>query len=726
MDKKKLSVLYVGQDSDIIVEILRYRSIFFKCITLEESIDQRFVDENRNRYDFIVSMGILECAREPVKILSNWRDMLNESGTLFLGMNNRMGIRFFCGEEDPYTGTRFDGIENYLRLSDEDKANMLGRCYGCHDIEQMLKQSGYDNFKRYSVYPCLEEPQLIYADGAYPNENLSIRYFPKYRNKSGIFIEEEFMMNDLIENGLFHQMANAFIYECGKGEMSNIQHMTLSMGRSKKDALATIISYDNTVIKIALFEEGIEKIRAIGENHKHLMESGVNIVPAKIEEDKCIVPFIAGVSGHEYLKQLLYKDTDGFLKEMDRYRDLIYKSARWVMEDEKLGPILEKGYLDLVPLNCIYHDGEFEFFDQEFVENMYPANAILYRAISIIYWGCIHDPQIYPYEETLARYGLLEKREHWEQLSNRFTQQLHADEGRELSGKFFLRDNIKVRENRQAIAYGNETYLSMFEDIFGDTYNKKVYVFGAGRWAKCFVDMYRGDLDIVCLLDNNSELWESECYGYKVMSPQLLAHMDPDDYKVFVCVKEYKYIVEQIKILGTKNIAVFNRYKVYPGRQTAYVPRTYANEGAAKKYHIGYVAGVFDLFHIGHLNMFRRAKEQCDYLVVGVVSDEQVRRNKHKEPFVPFEERLDIVRACRYVDEAMEIPLDFSGTVEAFQKYHFDVQFSGSDYINDAWWLEQKKYLESQGAELVFFPYTQSTSSSMVQQAITTSLKTKK
>ena len=140
---------------------------------------------------------------------------------------------------------------------------------------------------------------------------------------------------------------------------------------------------------------------------------------------------------------------------------------------------------------------------------------------------------------------------------------------------------------------------------------------------------------------------------------------------------------------------------------------------------LGYTCGVYDLFHIGHLNMFRRAKEQCDYLVVGVVSDEQVKKNKHKEPFIPFEERLEIVRNCCYVDEAIEIPIDYSGTVEAYQKYHFDVQFSGSDYENDTWWLEQKEYLESQGAELVFFPYTESTSSSMVQKAILTALETK-
>ncbi len=718
MRKNKLSVLYIGQDNDTAADILRSKCESFTCMTLEESTDQVFIDKHKNCYDTIVSMGMLEYSDKPIIVLENWREMLSYSGKLFLGMNNRMGIRFFCGEEDPYTGNRFDSIENYLRLSDDDRKNMLGKCYAGYDIEQMLKQSGFNDFKRYSVYPCLEEPQLIYADGVYPNENLAIRYFPKYRKQNAVFIEEEFMMNDLIENGLFHLMANAFIYECGNGPFLDIQHVTLSMERSRENAFATIISSDGIVRKMALYEDGIEKIKIIHENHKQLMENGIQVAPTQIKGDKCITPFIHGINCDIYMRELLCTDAEKFLEVMDQFKEIVYRSSKCVMNDKDMGPILEKGYLDLVPLNCIYNDGEFTFFDQEFVENMYPANAILYRAISIIYWGRIYDQKIYPYEKLLERYGLCKKREHWERLGMCFAQQLRVECNSEFSGQYKLKDNVIVKENRQAIAYGNETFFSMFADIFGDVYNKKIFVFGAGIWAKYFIAMYKDDLNIVCLLDNDSELWGTKRYGFKIQSPLLLAHMDPDDYKVFVCVKDYKYIVEQIRILGTKNIAVFNKYRVYPGRQSAYVSKTYTPKGEPKKYHIGYIAGVFDLFHIGHLNMFRRAKEQCDYLVVGVVSDEQVKKNKHKEPFVPFAERLEIVRACRYVDEAMAIPIDYSGTVEAYQKYHFDVQFSGSDYMNDAWWLEQKKYLESQGAELVFFPYTQSTSSSMVQKAI--------
>lgn len=116
--------------------------------------------------------------------------------------------------------------------------------------------------------------------------------------------------------------------------------------------------------------------------------------------------------------------------------------------------------------------------------------------------------------------------------------------------------------------------------------------------------------------------------------------------------------------------------------------------------------------------MFRRAKELCNYLIVGVVSDEGVRIGKQAEPFVPFDERIEMVRSCRYVDEAVKLPPNFADTEDMYKVYHFDVQFSGSDYEHDPYWLARKDFLEKHGSTLVFFPYTQSTSSTKLKKAI--------
>ena len=92
-----------------------------------------------------------------------------------------------------------------------------------------------------------------------------------------------------------------------------------------------------------------------------------------------------------------------------------------------------------------------------------------------------------------------------------------------------------------------------------------------------------------------------------------------------------------------------------------------------KKYRIGYTAGVFDLFHIGHLNILKRAREQCKYLMVAVSTDELVQRYKNKLPVIPYEERKTIIEAIKYVDEV--VPQVNRDKIAAYEQYHFDVMF---------------------------------------------------
>jgi cytidyltransferase-like protein len=121
---------------------------------------------------------------------------------------------------------------------------------------------------------------------------------------------------------------------------------------------------------------------------------------------------------------------------------------------------------------------------------------------------------------------------------------------------------------------------------------------------------------------------------------------------------------------------------------------------------------------VGHLEKFKMAKELCDYLIVGLVTDEGVVRYKKTTPFVPFEERKAMLEACRYVDEVVKIPPNFGGTREAWKMYGFDVQFSGSDYEDDPRWIADKEFLEEHGSTMVFFPYSEATSSSKLKELI--------
>lgn len=137
-----------------------------------------------------------------------------------------------------------------------------------------------------------------------------------------------------------------------------------------------------------------------------------------------------------------------------------------------------------------------------------------------------------------------------------------------------------------------------------------------------------------------------------------------------------------------------------------------------KKMIIGYTTGVFDMFHIGHLNILKRAKEQCDYLIVGVSTDELVQHDKNKTPIIQFEDRCRIVEAIKYVDKVVSQP--DKNKLAAWEKYHFDKMFVGSDWQGTPQWKKFEEQFAPLGVEIVYIPHTDGISSSILREKLTT------
>lgn len=600
-------------------------------------------------------------------------------GRLILGVDNKYSLRYDCGDYPD------------------------GPCYSKSEICRILEEAGLF-YKCYSVYPCLEFPQLIYADDCLPNEELVVRFFPKYNHPESVFEIEESLIDDLIPRGLFHEKANAFIFECSlNGHFSDVKHVTLSADRYPERAFATMIRSDGTVRKQALFPEGVSQLKALMANMKALQKHGVPVVPGKLIDDCYVMPYIDAPLATTYLKRVLREDKERFIALYDRFVELILHSSEHVGENED-GILLKRGYVDMVPLNAFYYNDDFLFFDQEFYHEEYPANAVIYRALIIPYCGDPEVERLCPLKEMLERYGLADKHTYWQEHAEAFLKTLRKPEE-------WTRLQIEHGRNMQ-VTLRNRRIKQMREEenVFSAIGDRRILVFGTGRFADKFVDMYHNDYSIVAAVDNDPARQGTVWKGLPVLSPESLR--DEKNRFVMVCVKNAEPILDQLRSLGVRHMGVYDAHRVYPGRQIDDIPCT------GKPYHIGYCAGVYDLFHIGHVNIFRRAKQQCDYLIVGVVTDEGVRNNKHREPFIPYDERIEMVRACRYVDEAVEIPYIYCRTPDMFEKYHFDVQFSGSDYEHDPSWLAMKQYLNERGADLVFFPYTETTSSTKIKNLI--------
>ncbi|HCM2154975.1 adenylyltransferase/cytidyltransferase family protein [Vibrio diabolicus] len=131
---------------------------------------------------------------------------------------------------------------------------------------------------------------------------------------------------------------------------------------------------------------------------------------------------------------------------------------------------------------------------------------------------------------------------------------------------------------------------------------------------------------------------------------------------------------------------------------------------------IGYTSGVYDLFHVGHVNLLRNAKAMCDKLVVGVTIDELV-AYKGKQPVIPYHERIEVVRSCKYVDVA--IPQKDMDKASAAKKNHASYLFVGDDWYETSKWQEHEKDLAAVGCKVIYFPYTEGTSSTLINETLT-------
>ncbi len=133
----------------------------------------------------------------------------------------------------------------------------------------------------------------------------------------------------------------------------------------------------------------------------------------------------------------------------------------------------------------------------------------------------------------------------------------------------------------------------------------------------------------------------------------------------------------------------------------------------------GYTAGVYDMFHVGHLNIIKNAKQLCDYLIVAVTTDEICQKYKHKTPIIKYEDRKAIVESIKYVDEVVpQNDYDVAGKIQAAIDNEIQIMFVGDDWKGTEKWNEIEKQLNARGMQVIYLPHTDGISSSMLREII--------
>ena len=131
---------------------------------------------------------------------------------------------------------------------------------------------------------------------------------------------------------------------------------------------------------------------------------------------------------------------------------------------------------------------------------------------------------------------------------------------------------------------------------------------------------------------------------------------------------------------------------------------------------IGYTSGVFDMFHVGHLNIIKKARKNCDYLIVAVSSDELSKKLKNKKPLISFQNRIKIIKSLIYVDKAVKEKKD--DKISAWRKYKYNIIFKGSDWKNSKKWKKLNKFFLNNNVKVKFLPYTKNISTTLLKKKI--------
>lgn len=674
-------------------------------------------------YDFVVVDSTIEQQKDMVLALTKIRERCKKDARILLAVNNRWGYRYFCGDRDPYTGRNIDSLDNYRRVYSKKEDAFYGRMYDKAQLRGILEEAGFMNKQFYAVYSELMNPTHLFAEDYEINEDLLNRICPRYLHPDSVYLEEETLYQTAINNRMFHTLANAFLVECTTSEpLCDIAHITVSLERGRESAMITTIHRSGVVMKRAAYPEGINRVVEIHHNLQELRNHGIKVIETSIVENALEMPYINQQVAQLYLKELLIADKQAFLHAFDHLRDLVLQSSKIVKEDQGdgKGALLDRAYLDMVPLNSFYIDGEFVFFDQEFAYDHYPANVVIYRLICTFFAG---NPELKKYitvEELLERYDLNRNLQEWKTMEASFIKTLrNSTELRIYNEKGSLNPAV-VHANRQRMNFSETEYSKLFTDIFKNAKCKKLIVFGSGDFANRFLGMYSKEYEVYAVIDNEKEKWGKMLAGIIIQSPQILKNLDLVGVKIMICIKNYISVLRQLEMMGVTDCSIFDPNKAYR-RITSVVDDVKSNSSkinSVKPYHIGYVAGTFDMFHVGHVNLLRNAKEMCDYLIVGVIADESVYEQKEKYPIIPLEDRVEIVRSCRYADQVEALSVDYNGIRDAYRMFQFDCLFSGDDHKDEMSWKIDKAYLERFGADIVFFPYTEKISSSKLREII--------
>lgn len=391
------------------------------------------------KYDYITLIGVLEyqnnftSSSNPFKdFLSKIKQLLKPNGKLIIAIENKYGLKYWCGAPEDHSGIPYDGINNYVYSN-------VARTFSKKQLERLVKSVGFSNTYFYYPLPDYKMPQVVYSEDYLPKNGSIDNWIPYYEpNGNSMISDEEHIYGDLVDNDVFEFFANSFMVECSADEenIGQIQYAVSSPFRNKEYNMITVYSRDKGYYKIA-DSNSINALKATDNNHKILQKKGILVSETNIKENVMYIREIPGTSLTEVLlKEYADKNENKVYNIFDKiYQDIIRSSE----ESDKLNPIfngsaemklsalgtddkiLKNIYVDMIHKNCfVQENGDYIWIDQEWCLNDIPASFGLYYNIVELYSANPVIDTYIPMKLVLEHYSLTDKCECYYNLKQAF------------------------------------------------------------------------------------------------------------------------------------------------------------------------------------------------------------------------------------------------------------------------------------------------------------------
>ncbi|MBQ3272820.1 MAG: class I SAM-dependent methyltransferase [Solobacterium sp.] len=365
--------------------------------------------EKGQKYDLILAIDCLDrTGTDRGKTLRELKGLLAEDGTLICNFHNRLGIRYLCGCQDSFVPQPFLLYRPGALLSRSETV-------------QLLKDALDDDFCMYYPVPDSSWCQMLFSDDDMPSGSIRDRLlsYDPFGNTQVVY--EPDLYDDLLKEGVFGTFANEFLiqYQAGEEQSPQVTSAVISADREQPRAYGISFLSDGTVRKSALYQEGTASLAAMQENMETLRDRGIPVIREALIQNDVIMPRYHLPTLQNCLLSIAEEGKEQLEKVFDRMYEMILRSSETI-RNEGCGPILQTGYIDMIPLNIFFDGHEFLYFDQEFTMPECPAAYIIFRAV-LYAWLLIPDlEKHYPREEMEKRFHLTGYLQNYQEMENAF------------------------------------------------------------------------------------------------------------------------------------------------------------------------------------------------------------------------------------------------------------------------------------------------------------------